>query len=225
MGGVLFGQEKEKVSMDISLYAFDYAKGHQTIFLADKKDQTQEIKLSNANILGPFKTLVEGGSKVTLRKEAKNKEGTTIYPAIAHVKIPANIREPLLILFPTSGNQVYKAIVVDRSLSDFPKGSYKLINVSPRAIRGLVGKTKFIAPARKITLFNPSSNREELLDVHFQYRRTNDWKTFGRTRWVNEKVKRSLLCAYMDPKTKRMKIRGITVKPLPPRKKTKQAGL
>jgi hypothetical protein len=221
----IIAQQGEAQSIEVSLYAFEYAKEHQTIYLATSKKEPYAVALSKANILGPFKTLVEGGSKVTLRKEAKNKEGTTIYPAIAHVKIPANIREPLLILFPTSGNQVYKAIVVDRSLSNFPKGSYKLINVSPSVIRGLVGKTKIIAPARKITPFNPSSNREELLGVHFQYRRSNDWKTFGRTRWVNEKEKRSLLCAYLDPETKRMKIRGITVKPLPPRKKPKQAGL
>ncbi len=225
MGGALFGQKKEETSMYISIYAFDYAKGHKSIFLADKKDHAKEVELSNANILGPFKTIVEGESKITLRSQAENEEGKTIYPAITQVKVPANIKAPLLILFPVSGGQVYKAIVVDRSLSNFPKGSYKLINVSPSAIRGLVGKTKIIAPARKITPFNPSSNREELLDVHFQYRRTNDWKTFGRTRWVNEKEKRSLLCAYLDPKTKRMKIRGITVKPLPPRKKPKQAGL
>ncbi|MEJ6570748.1 MAG: hypothetical protein QNL01_01860 [Akkermansiaceae bacterium] len=221
MGGALFGQNKEEASMYISIYAFDYAKEHKSIFLADKKDHAKEVKLSNANILGPFKTIVEGDSKITLRSQANNKEGKTIYPAITQVKIPANIKAPLLILFPVPGAQVYKAIVVDRSLSNFPKGSYKLINVSPSAIRGGVGKTKIIAPSKKITPFNPSSNREKLLDVHFQYKRTSDWKTFGRTRWVNEKEKRSLLCAYLDPKTKRMKIRGIIVKPLPPRKKTK----
>jgi len=225
MGGVLFGQKKEKTSLEISLYAFDYAKGHQTIFLADNKNKVSEIKLSNANILGPFKTILEEGSKVTLRKEAKNDEGTTIYPAICKAKIPSHIKEPLLILFPGPKNHGYKVIVVDRSVNNFPKGSYKLINVSPSAIRGLVGKTRVIAPSKKSTPFNPSNNREALLDVHFQYKRTSGWKTFGRTRWVNEKEKRSLLCAYWDLKTKRMKIRGITVKPLPPRKKPKQAGL
>jgi len=217
IGGVLFGQKKEKTSLEISLYAFDYAKGHQTIFLTDSKNQVNEIKLSNANILGPFKTVLDDKLNITLRAQVKNDEGAILYPAICKVKIPSHIKEPLVILFPRIENQVYKGIVMDRSVDNFPKGSYKLYNVSSSVIRGFVGKTKIIAPPKKITSFNPSNNREDLLDVKFQYRRTSDWKTFGRSRWVNEKEKRSLLCAYLDPKTKRMKIRGIAVKPLPPK--------
>jgi len=215
IGGTLVAQEKEATSVEVSLYAFDYAKGYQTIFLVDNKNQVNEIKLSKANIQGSFKTVLDKKLNITLRTQARNDEGAIFYPAICKVKIPSHIKQPLVILFPGVENQVYKAIVMDRSVSNFPKGSYKLINVSSSAIRGFVGNTKIIAPSKKITPFNPSNNREKILDVHFQYRRTSDWKTFGRTRWVNEKEKRSLLCAYLDPRTKRMKIRGIIVKSNP----------
>ncbi len=221
MGGSLFGQKKEETSIEVFIYAFEYAKGHQSVFLTENKNQVKEVKLSNANMLGPFKTTLDKNAIITLRTQAKDKEGVTIHPAICRAKMPPGIKQPLLILFPASGRLAYRAIIVDRSIDNFPKGSYKIINVSPSDIRGLVGRTKIIAPSKKITSFNPSGNREDFLDVHFQYRRASDWKTFGRTRWVNEKEKRSLLCAYLDPKTKRMKIRGIPVKPLPARVKSK----
>jgi hypothetical protein len=68
------------------------------------------------------------------------------------------------------------------------------------------------APPLKITSFDPSSNSDDLLNVHFQYKLAEEWRTFGRTRWVNEKNKRSLLVAYMDPQTERMKIKGIPLR-------------
>lgn len=220
VAGRLSAEKKDVQPIEISIYAFAYAKGYRTIFLTSKENAPHEIRLSNANILGPFKTVLDDEANVTLRtQQTKEGDQTTIYPAFARAKVPDHIKEPLIILVPVAGDQAYQALVVDRSLSKFPKGSYKLVNLSPRDIRGLVGKTTINAPPKKITTFNPSVNTEELLDVRFQFRGPQDWKTFGRTRWVNEKEKRSFLFAYLDPKTKRMKIRGIGVGPTPPKKR------
>jgi hypothetical protein len=214
IGSVYAEEKKELPSIDLLIYAFAYAKGHQTIYLAQAEGIPKEVKLSNANILGDFTTVIDEERKIALRKKDVNEEGETIYPAIAEFKIPSNTKRPLLILYPADGDQPYKAIVVDHDLTDFPNGSYKFINFSPNIIRGLVGKTKVTAPSKKITAFNPSGNKEALLDVHFQYKGRQKWQTFGRTRWINEKVKRSLLCAYIDPRTKLMKIRGLVIRPV-----------
>ena len=219
----LFGQNKKRVA--VSLYAFEYADGHKTVFLTDKKGKAQEIRLSKANVLGPFETTLDDESKISIRTSVTTDEGLLIYPAIMKVKIPATIKQPLLVLVPAAGRRPYNALILDRSTMDFPMGSYKLINFSPHHIRGHVGKTKIASPAKKIIAFNPSKNPEKLLDVHFQFKRGKDWKTFGRTRWLNEKEKRSILCAFQDPKTKRMKIRGLVVKPIASTKEKAQASL
>ena len=224
-GCSLFGQNKAEESIEISIYAFDYARGHETIFLANKKGTPLEVKLSNANILGPFKTVKDANSRVSIRTQKKNKDGVVVYPAITKFTIAQSIKRPLVILFPVKGDEVYKALVIDLSVSNFPKGSYTLVNFSTNDIRGLVGMTKITAPSKKITRFNPSNNLGEFLDVHFQFKRKSGWKTFGRTRWVNEKEKRSLLCAYLDPRTKRMKIRGLVIHPLSARRESKQTAL
>jgi len=212
-GANLQGQSDVVQNIKLSVFSVAYAEGHQTIYLTNSKNEVSEIRLSTANILGPYETMVDADSNVMLRTKGKTEEGAAIYPPIAQFKLPGNIKEPLAILVPSSGDQAYRVLVVERSLDKFPNGSYTLINFSPLEIRGLVGKTRVIAPAKKITRFNPSSNKETLLDVHFKYQREDDWKTFGRTRWVNEKNKRTLLLAYPDSKTKRMKIKGIPVRP------------
>ena len=210
----LQGQSDVVQNIKLSVFSVAYAEGHQTIYLTNSKNEVSEVRLSTANILGPYETMLDADSNIMLRTKAISAEGATIYPPIAQIKIPTNIKEPLMILVPSSGDQPYRALIIERSLAGFPNGSYTLINFSPMEIRGLVGQTRVIAPARKITRFNPSSNKEDILDVHFKYELAEEWKTFGRTRWVNERNKRTLLLAYPDPKTKRMRIKGIPVRPI-----------
>ncbi|MEO1857337.1 MAG: hypothetical protein ABGY95_08265 [Rubritalea sp.] len=211
LAGGVYGQQDERV-VKVSLYAFDYAKSHKTVYLTDGEGQVTDVRLSTANIIGPFKTRLDDKLNVVVRCKTKNEDGETVYPAIAKVKIPTHIREPLLVLFPGGKVSVYKGFAIDRKMSDFPLGSYKCINMSPTAIRGLVGKTKVQVASGKVAFFDPSANAGEYLDVHFQYQRPDDWKTFGRTRWPKQKVRRCILFVYLDPLTKRMKIRSMRVK-------------
>lgn len=208
--------QQKKQSIKVLIYAFTYAEGHEKVYLTNKDNDAEQIKLSVANILGPFETQLSDGNQVIIRTRETNNEGETVYPPIARVKIPSSITKPLLVLLPVAGDFPYKALVLDSHVTDFPKGTYKLINFAPHDIRGLVGKTKIQAATKKIISIDPTSNKEDLLDVHFQYKRPNDWKTFGRTRWINEKESRCLLCTYLDPITKRMKIRGLNLKPIAP---------
>jgi len=204
---------QQPTSVKISIFTFQYAEGHQEIFLNSKSGEYEAVTLSSANILGPFKVVLSEEGQVFLHERQKTAEGVDIYPAIAAVKIPSSVREPLLILVPRSGDQPYGALVIDRSLSKFPEGSYQLIDFSRSEIRAMIGKTRVLAPPMKITSFDLSLNLDDLLNVHFKYKLAEDWKTLSRTRWVNKKNKRSLLVAYLDPRTERMKIKGIPLRP------------
>lgn len=204
---------QQQSSVEISLFAFQYAEGHQEIFLNSEAGEYEAVTLSSANILGPFQVLLSEDGKVFLHDHQNTDEGDDLYPVLAAIKIPSSIREPLLVLAPRSGGQRYGALVIDRSVAKFPKGSYQLINFSKSEIRALIGKTHVTAPPLKITSFDPSSNSDDLLSVHFQYKLAENWRTFGRTRWVNERNKRSLLLAYLDPQTERMRIKGIPLRP------------
>jgi hypothetical protein len=200
-------------TVDLSVYALGYAEDHKIVYLLNGEDEAVEIALSTARIVGPYHTVLNADSDVILRSKEETEEGNTIYPPIAQVKLPSDIKEPIMILVPAAESLPYQSIIIDQSLEHFPLGSYMLINLSPRDVRGLVGSSKVVVSAESVTTIIPSSEDEDLLDVHFEYERPKGWKTFARTRWANEKDKRSLLLAYLDPKTKRMKIRGVAVKP------------
>lgn len=105
----------------------------------------------------------------------------------------------------------YQAIIIDLSLERVPVGCYLLMNLSPLELRGFVGSNQVVVSAEGVTQIIPSSVDEGFLDVHFEYESPEGWKTFARTRWVNKTGKCSLLLAYQDPKTKRMKIKGIPI--------------
>jgi len=219
--GVL-AQDEKFPPVKVSIYAFEHNKKHKTIFLESPKETPYEITLSKANILGPFKTVRDQNGKVTIRKKEVNAEGGIVYTPILKVTIGANIKEPLLILLPAAGEKSYKAYVIDQSRRKFPNGSYKIFNLSSSLIRGLVGKTRVNVSPGKLFSFNPSSNVEDIMDVHFQYMKAEKWKTFGRSRWVKVQEKRTLLCVYVDPRTKRMKIRGVNMKSIQPLRDRKQ---
>lgn len=205
-------QEKEPAFVGVSLFTFDYAEGHRKIYLTTDKGTPEEIALSTANVLGPFKTRLTDEGLLAIRERIVSEKGEELYPVIVGVKIPKSVKQPLVILFPSSGEEPYHSLVIDGDTTKFPEGSYRLINFSENDIRALVGKTRVTVAAHKITIFNPSSNQEELMDVHFQYRNGEDWRTFGRTRWVNDGKGRTLLCAFADPLGRRVKIRGIPLR-------------
>ena len=208
----------EERLVDIYLYAVEYSQEHKTVYLAKPSAGYYEIGLSKANIYGPFQSKVSENGRLRLcQKQTPPPEMETdveyIYPAIAEVKIPSSMREPLIVLVPVEGEMRYKALVLDRSVTDFPMGSYKLVNFSSRNLRGIIGKTLTRVSAWNVTTFNPSkANDDDRLQVQFQYMEGDRWFTFGSTTWSVRSDKRTLLCAYISPDTGRMRIRGIPVK-------------
>ena len=211
--GFLNAQVQKGSKVEISLYAFDYVKGLETVYLQDHMGESQEIRLSKANVLGPFKTWADDSSRVQICRKSVESDGTITYPVIASIKVEKAKAAPLFVLFPTKKG-TYHGLVIDRSASEFPVGSYKLLNASPFDIRGLVGESKVVAKQRKLTSLQPSFNGYDPISVHFQYKQSDEWKTLGRTRWVKQKTKQTLLCAYIDPRSKRVKMRGLALRPL-----------
>ena len=209
-GASLLAQQASMIN--VSIFTFKYADGHQTIFLEKSPGEFKSVTLSSANVIGPFKAVLGKEGAVFLHEKETSADGTETYPVIGEIKIPSEVKNPLLILAPRSGEPSYGALVIDSSLVKFPSGSYKLINFSRSDIRALIGKTPVTAPPLKVTSFDPSSDSDDVLNVHFQYKIAESWRTFGRTSWVNEPDKRSLLVAYLDSKTQRMKIKGIPLR-------------
>ena len=134
-------------AIDLSVYALGYAEDHKTVYLLNDEDEAVEIALSTARMVGPYHTLLDAGSDVILRSKKETEEGAPTYPPIAQAKLLSHIKEPVMILVPSTENLPYKAIIIDRSLERFPLGSHLLINLSPMEVRGLVGSSQVVVSA------------------------------------------------------------------------------
>lgn len=196
----------------VTFYSFRYAPGLKTIYLKKGKGAYHEVKLSTANMVGPYKAVATKGA-VTLHTMATNEEGETIYPKVGVAKIPADVSRALIVLAPLRKKGTspgYQTLVLDRRDTKFPNGSYKLVNLSPYPIRGLIGKgTKFNCPASRVAMFKTKGEPGESLPVLFQFRSKDRWRRLTETRWAHSENGRVLLCAFLDQSTNRMKLRSI----------------
>jgi len=102
-----------------------------------------------------------------LEAKKENKEGTLNYPAIAQAKLPSDIKEPVMMLVPSTEGLPYESMIIDQSLERIPAGGYLLINLSPMEVRGLVGSSQVVVSGGSATAIIPSAGDGDLLDVHF----------------------------------------------------------
>jgi len=202
---------------EIYIYTFDYHPNVKKVLIPKTQDDYHEVGLSTANIYGPFETVISESGKVFLCEERQMTEedleqALFTRPIIAETVIPSGIKNPLLILTPNKEGMKYKALVIERNISDFPKGTYKLINFSPYELRGKIGTNTMKVKPWKITTFKPSAGNSKRYQVIFQFQRNNkEWQTFGATTWRRNPEKRALLCAYKSS-SNQMKIRSIPLR-------------
>ncbi|MEM1085490.1 MAG: hypothetical protein AAGI48_15365 [Verrucomicrobiota bacterium] len=207
----LFAQEKLP-TVQASFYAFRYAPGLKTIYLRTGAESFEPTRLSTANLIGPRKSVVTNGA-ITLHTMETTEDGTETYPVVGVAKLRGGISKALIVLAPINkkdSKNKYQCLVIDHQAAKFPKGSYKMVNMSPHPIRGMIGKgTRFNCASGKVATFKTKGTPGEALPVLFQYEKEDRWRTLTETRWAHTENDRALLCAYLDTATKRMKLRSI----------------
>lgn len=206
-------QETPKVST--SIYCFKYAKGLEDVFVQTGAKKFTKVELSTANMLGPIGVVSEDGN-ITVRREEIDDEGKATYPAVGKVSL-RGLARPLIVLFPGGEDDPlpYRGVTIDRSEASFPMGSYKFMNLSPHPMRGLVGKDRVDARPGEVKELKPQGQPGEMRPVRFEFHDGDNWRTMTETRWVIRDDRRSLLCAFLDPDSNRVKMRSIPERLVP----------
>lgn len=191
----------------VTLFCFRYAPGLQEVFVRIDRNSYRGVTLSSANIIGPVNAAVING-RVTIHQEITDREGVKSWPVIARAKVGL-IADPLVVLLPRKrGNgPAYRTFVVDRSKSEFPPGSYQLINFSPYPVRCRVGGRSALSASGTVQKLQPIGVPGKMMSVEFEYHDGERWRRMTTTRWAYRNDRRSLLC--LDPADTRMKLRSI----------------
>ena len=210
---IAHAQAPQKTST--SFYCFRYADELEDVFVRTGAEAYQKVELSTANMLGPLGVVVSEGS-VFVHREDTDPEGNTIYPPVGKVAL-RGIDKPLVVLFPGKKDDPlpYRGIAIDRDNAKFPMGSYQFMNLSPYAMRGLVGKVRIDVKPGEVTNLKPQGEPGQMQQVIFEYLDGEIWKTMTKTRWAVRDDRRNLMCAYLDPKSQRVKLRSIPERLVP----------
>ncbi|MBK1825780.1 hypothetical protein [Haloferula rosea] len=207
LSAIAHAQAPQKTSA--SFYCFRYADELEDVFVRTGAEVYQKVELSTANMLGPLEVVISEGS-VFVHREDTDAEGKTIYPPVGKISL-RGIDKPLIVLFP--GKEAdplpYRGVTIDRDNAKFPMGSYQFMNLSPYAMRGLVGKVRIDAKPGEVTNLKPQGEPGQMQQVTFEYLDGEIWKTMTKTRWAVRDDRRNLMCAYLDPKSQRVKLRSI----------------
>ncbi|MCU0747971.1 MAG: hypothetical protein MUF13_00290 [Akkermansiaceae bacterium] len=193
-----------------SFYAFNYVPGHESVSIRTGPEGFEELRLSKANIVGPVNAVTVEGT-LMIHSKPVSVEGKTTHPVIGSVKIPADLRRALVVLFPEANNPAtpYRCILLNHDLNDFPLGAYRMINVSPHPVRGSVARQYVEAKPGGMADLEPMGEPGAIVPVRFEFFDNGRWNLLTETRAAIRKDRRWLTCVYQDPVTGRMNIRSI----------------
>jgi hypothetical protein len=198
----------ESRSIDLSFYCLKYVPGLETIHVSKDKI-TQPVRLSTANMTNPITATVVDGEATFLRAPLSPDVKVAI-PLAAKVKIPAEIQKALVVLIPNppESAEPYHALLIDRG-DNFKLGTYRVVNFTPRSIRGAIGRSYVQAASGKMGDLELTGEPGTVQGVRFEFEKEGRWSRLTETRCAVRRDRRWLLCVFQDPVSQRINMRSI----------------
>lgn len=200
--GSPFAAMAEDRTVEASFYCFKYAPGAETIQVAEGGG-AKAIRLSTANITGKVQLAVKDGEAVIQRGDK------TV--AAARVKIPKNFKKALVVLVPSPAGsaEAYRAFAIDYGRERFRPGTYRLVNVSKKAVRGAIGKSYAEVKSGDTGDLELKGEEGATQGVKFEFHEGGKWNRLTETRAAVRRDRRWLVLVHEDPVTQRMNLRSI----------------
>jgi hypothetical protein len=214
--GSLTAAPEPPPTIPVAVYCFSYAPKLDTVYLRTAAASYQKVELSTANIVGPENAVIDNGT-ITLHRQQAGPEGSVTWPLVGRVRLPADCPRALILLLPAAAGEPlpYRGMAFAHTASGFPMGSLKMVNLSPFGVRGSVGTDTVLVRSGAVENFQPKGEPGVSLPVLFEYQRDNRWQRMTATRWSMRDDRRTLMCIFEDPVTKRMNMRSIPDRTMP----------
>ncbi|MES2438011.1 MAG: hypothetical protein V4584_03040 [Verrucomicrobiota bacterium] len=195
-------------NVELSFFCLKYVPGLETIHVSHGH-VSEPVRLSTANLTDPITVSVFKGD-VILRKDAVAADAKAPAPGIGKIRIPAGIDKALVVLVPgkPGAAEPYSALVMDRG-ERFRLGTYRVINFSPRKVRGGIGRSYVEAASGATGDLELNGEPGAVQGVRFEFEKEGRWNRLTETRCAVRKDRRWLLCVYQDPVTNRVNMRSI----------------
>ena len=200
--------EKGK-TQPLAIYCAVYADGLKTVFVKTGKDSYQSVALSSANVVTAKESMGADG-KVSLHGPGAGDEN---YPVVAIADVPGH-RRALFIMAAgkKGGDMAYETKVVEGDMSDFPMGTFKMVNLAPHPVRITSGGEVVEIKAGDDYLYKQSAAAGTAVPVTIDHKAGDDWQLVSSTKWAARNDRRTLVCFLLDANSGRMVVKSVPLR-------------
>lgn len=157
-------------------------------------------------------TILVTGNQVILGVMGTSEDDQPVLEAMAKANLPASGSEFLLLLVPSGKEEgeVYRCLVLPDEARAFPAGAFRFVNLSPSRLRFALGAQPIeVAPGAIRVLDDVEGVREDgRFPYVAQHHEGGVWNRLSTGYWTSHEKIRSLQIVYLDPRTKRLTLRG-----------------
>jgi hypothetical protein len=198
---------------------FEESSSSKSVLLLSLKDEIRELhanvegeptllKIPSARFPAPVQLQPDEDGRLSFFTERKNEEETLWVPA-ASATLPPEIQSPLLLFFPTGNQeQPYRVHVLEFSEKTVPAGSFFLINLTGKSVKGRIGGANIELASGRSQSLKPSVD-SRTLEVLMLYADAKDREALLTTTWFYNPRHRYLVFLYPDQETDRVGIRTV----------------
>ena len=132
---------------------------------------------------------------------------------VARLKLSDGLRPAILMFLPGDGQEgslKYRVMAIEDTVGEFPRGSLKVMNLSPAPIRLMLEEEKFDFRSGDVRLIDdmPVGERNSAAMKAFIFAE-GKWIRIGAGIWPHPGEKRVLQIAFYNPKSRNIEVRGI----------------
>jgi hypothetical protein len=132
---------------------------------------------------------------------------------MAKTKIPDSMRSAVLMFLPGDGEKgspKFRVLPIDDSTRSFPRGSFKVINLSPLPLRITLEKKMWdFKPGQTRVIEDPPVNARNASAMRAYKFAAEQWQPIGATSWPHPGRKRVIHIAFYNSSSKKIELRGI----------------
>lgn len=132
---------------------------------------------------------------------------------VAKAKLPSGFKKGIFIFLPGTGrpgDPAYRVLVMDDSISSFPRGSVKVMNLSQSAVRIRLEKTYFEFKSGETKLIEDQpvgENNSSSMESHAF--KNKEWQRIGAGVWPHPGDKRVIEIIFDNPVSRQVELAGI----------------
>ncbi|MGE9290143.1 MAG: hypothetical protein ACQKBT_04080, partial [Puniceicoccales bacterium] len=177
--------------------------------------QLEPLKVSQAFYKGPFD--YTGPNPMVFYKKVPAADGTIQIVPVASVPIDPALTDVFLLFLKGSAaaseapHPPLRIVSMNNQLDEFPKGGYRIYNLSDYEVGGIFSDQRFTIPANSSKTIDLNGTDHVDVRIHFSTKVDGEWISQINTRWRHDEQTRNIVFVTDDPNSRHPKLKLKTI--------------